>query len=233
MDTKYLIELCKNLYEQKHDETESFINSIADFLLANKDNSSIIADEFKPLVVPIYNLWTTNALSELLEGRLFISEAFLNNLASVIVGKSSIIKSIDVNCYGNGTMDCMIEHRMGRFLIKGELVECVHNSHKSNLIVSINDKKNLNVGLGKLFSPLAMNMANGLLEKNLNKTCRNGIKMVYASDVVTIDFKDFIRKLFVNRYEIMGKKLSDLVSVTQAMVVDGGIELRLKYNVNE
>lgn len=233
MDYKYLIGFCKNLYAQKRDETECFINSVADFLLANRENPAIVSEEFKSLILPLYNLWTTNVLSELKEGRLFISEAFLNNLLGVILARSSTIKTADINCYGNGSMDCMIEHRMGRFLIKGEIVECINDAHKSNLVLCINEKRALNGGLSKLFSSLAMNMVNNLLEKNLNMTCRNGIKLIYASDILTIDFRDFLKNVSVNRYEILDKRPSELVHVLQALVVDGGVELRLKYNVND
>ncbi len=233
MDYKYLINFSKNLYAQKREEMESFINSIVDFLMANRDDPAIVTEEFKPLIIPAYNLWTTNALPELIEGRLFISEAFLNNLLGVILGKSTTVKTIDVNCYGNGSMDCMIEHRMGKFLIKGEMIECIHDPHKTNLVLCVNERKALNMGLSKLFSSLAMNMVSNLLDKNLNANYRNGIKMIFASDILTIDFKDFISKVFINRYDFMDKKITDLIYITGATVVDGGIELRLKYNVND
>ena len=137
MDNQQIIDLCKLFYTEKTSESISFINTVADFVLENKD--IVVNEDLRPLVAPLYNLWTINALPEILNGRLFISEAFINSMLTQVSANSSVLKSIDVNCYDSGNVDFMVSHQMGRFLIKGEIVECSHNNQKSILVFCINN----------------------------------------------------------------------------------------------
>lgn len=232
MDSQLIIEICKNFYNQKKGETISFVNTVADFIEENQEE--LFPDEYRPLIKPLYNLWTINAFPEILNGRLFLSEAYLNSLLTQVSANSSVIKSIDVNCYDSGSIDFMISHQMGRFLIKGEIVECCHNSHKTNLVFCINNKQVMSDGsLSKIFSQITMNVLNKALDNILNQNLSNGIKLIYGSDVVTIDFKDFITRSFLKQIKIFDYFLADWVNIEKAIVMDGGIELRLKFRNDE
>ena len=232
MDNQQIIDLCKLFYTEKTSEAISFINTVADFILENKD--IVVNEDLRPLVAPLYNLWTINALPEILNGRLFISEAFINSMLTQVSANSSVLKSIDVNCYDSGNIDFMVSHQMGRFLIKGEIVECSHNNQKSILVFCINNKQVLSDGsISKIFSQLTMNVINKALDNMLNKSLPNGIKFIYGADVVTVDFKDFIARSILKKYKLFERCLADWVVIEKALVVDGGIELRLKFKNDE
>ena len=232
MDNRQIIDLCKNFYEQKKSESISFINAVADYLLDNKETA--VSEDIRPLVAPLYNLWTINALPEIINGRLFISEAFINSMLTQVSAKSTVLKSIDVNCYDSGNIDFMVSHQMGRFLIKGEIVECCHNNQKTTLVFCINNKQVLSDGsISKLFSQLTMNVINKALDNMLNTTLSNGIKFIYGADVVTVDFKEFVARSILKKYKIFEHFIADWVVIEKAIVLDGGIELRLKYKNEE
>lgn len=232
MDNQQIIDLCKLFYTEKTSESISFVNTAADFILENRD--IVVNEDLRPLVAPLYNLWTINALPEILNGRLFISEAFINSMLTQVSANSSVLKSIDVNCYDSGNIDFMVSHQMGRFLIKGEIVECSHNNQKTILVFCINNKQVLSDGsISKIFSQLTMNVINKALDNMLNKSLSNGIKFIYGADVVTVDFKDFIARSILKKYKLFDRYLADWVFIEKAIVVDGGIELRLKFKNDE
>ncbi len=232
MDAKIVLGLIKNFYKQKPEETEKFINTVADFILENRRDPTIVNPKIRPLIVPLHNLWTTNALTEIADGRLFISEAFINSFLGVQIKDNHSFKSVDVNCYESGTIDCMVEHTMGRFLIKAELIECVHDQKKSNIVFCINDKKVISSGgLQQLLASVTLKLANTFLSKYLNTTLRNGIKLVYGSDVLTVDFAELLNNSELFNHLVDEKPIKYLVNISKATVVDGGIELGLKYNV--
>ena len=204
--------------------------SDVDISCAKLTKDIVVNEDLRPLVAPLYNLWTINALPEILNGRLFISEAFINSMLTQVSANSSVLKSIDVNCYDSGNVDFMVSHQMGRFLIKGEIVECSHNNQKSILVFCINNKQVLSDGsISKIFSQLTMNVINKALDNMLNKSLPNGIKFIYGADVVTVDFKDFIARSILKKYKLFERCLADWVVIEKALVVDGGIELRLKF----
>jgi hypothetical protein len=233
MKLKDILEISRHFYEQKPDEAMHFANDVADFLLENKNNPEVINPAFKKLVDPLHNLWATNALPEIVNGRIFLSEAFINSFIGTQIAGNESVKSVDINCYGSGTIDCLISHSVGRFLVHAELVECVHDPKRSNIVFSISDKKVMSSeGLvQKLLVSAIMPVFNTFLSKTLNQTLRNGLKLIYGSDVLTIDFADMLKNSALGKYTVDDRSAVYLVSIQKATVVDGGIELSLKYNV--
>jgi hypothetical protein len=233
MKLKEILEICRHFYEQKPEKAMSFADDVADFLLENKNNPDVINPGFSKLIEPLHSLWATNALPEIVNGRLFMSEAFINSFIGTQIAGHESIKSIDINCYGSGTVDCLVAHSVGRFLIHAELVECVHDQKKSNIVFSIIDKKVMSSeGLvQKLLVSAIMPVFNTFLSKTLNQTMRNGLKLIYGSDVLTIDFADLLKNSALGKYTVDDRSAAYLISIQKATVVDGGIELSLKYNV--
>ncbi|MBQ8707049.1 MAG: hypothetical protein IJ523_03050 [Succinivibrionaceae bacterium] len=232
MNLKALLEIGKELYAQRPEETMQFANTVADFLMDNRDNPAVVDPRFSHLIEPLHNLWAINALPEIADGRVFISEALINTFLGTQIKDNDSFKSVDVNCYGSGTIDCLVEHSMGRFLIKAEILECVHDQKKSNLVLCINDKKVMSSGgLQKLLASVTMTLANNFLGKYLNQTLRSGVKLIYGSDVLTVDFAALLKNSELGQYMVDDKPAVYIVTIQKATVVDGGIELSLKYNV--
>ena len=78
-----------------------------------------------------------------------------------------------------------------------------------------------------------MNVINKALDNMLNTTLSNGIKFIYGADVVTVDFKEFVARSILKKYKIFEHFIADWVVIEKAIVLDGGIELRLKYKNEE
>ncbi len=235
MDIKTVMGTVRAFYEQRPREAERFVNAVADFLLENRDDPAIVDPGVGRYVPYLHNIWTTNALPEIVDGRLFISEALINSFIGTSIRESESfksVKSVDINCYGSGVIDCMVEHSLGRFLIRAEIAEWVHDNRKSCVVFCINDKKVMSGNtLQKMITGAIMTLVNNFLLKDLNRTLRNGVKLIYGEDVLTVDFSGAVAASDFLQRSIGDRRLCQLVGIQKAVVLDGGIELSLKYNV--
>lgn len=231
MENSYIARLFRSMLASKKDAVEGVFNAFVDFMLENRDNPEIVPSELSDIVPAIHNLYAQNALGELANGRMFISDGFLNSAALHLANNSSVINSIDIVCYGGGTMDFVVSHQMGKFLIKGDVMECHHDSKSSRLLFCINEKKVVSAGLSQMFASLTKSLAVKFLDKTFNRSLPNGLRFTYAADVITVDFAEYIENLPFN-YRVGGRKISDFVAIEKVDVVEGGLELKLKYNLD-
>ena len=80
MDTSYIARLFRSMLASKKDSVEGIFNAFVDFMLENRDNPEIVPPELADIVPAIHNLYAQNALAELANGRMFISDGFLNSV---------------------------------------------------------------------------------------------------------------------------------------------------------
>lgn len=231
MNNEYLLNFLSEFYSQNKACSEQFVNTLADFLLANKN--TLVTEEFRPYINNLHSLWTINALPEILKGRIYISDALLNSFLGQIVSHINLVKTIDANCYGNGSIDFMVEHKFGRFLIKGELNKLIHNKKESQMQFCISKKEDITSGIGMIFQKFTAGIANKVLEDSLNKNYSNGIKFNFGQDVITMDFKEFLEKSILNKYKLMDKLLINLIEINKVTVLNGGLEVGFKFKHNE
>ena len=203
----------------------------------NKDIAAFAAKyvvDFAPVIDVVRDTWSKETLTELAEGKIFVSDAVLNHLMKERLANAERppLKSLTVASDASGTLTLNAKTLDDKRLsLTGTIEKFVRESDKAEFVYKVQKHKLPGHGLTSwIFGNLSLSAAQKLMGTvKLDKDLPVSVK----GNTVTVDFSEVVEQTRLAKTELFGQKLIDMIIIEGALVKDGGIEIDTRFNVNE
>ena len=194
--------------------------------------SGFVAD-FMPFIDIVRDTWDRETLTALSEGKIFVSDALLNEMLAQRLTKeeNSPLKKITVNSSADGTFSVNALLPKNKTLVLQGIVESfVKEPGKAQIVYRI--QKHKMSGDNSLTAFVFKNLSLSTAQKLFGdlRSAKKDLPVTVKHNTVTVDFADVLAASRLAGATLPnGKKLLDLVEIEGASVKKGGIEIDTKF----
>ena len=188
------------------------------------------AADYGPALAKLHKYWDQQSLLALLQGRVFVDDATLNEAIARQVPADGSVQALTVASHANGRLDITATTaKYGDIELSGTIDEFVHDGDTSYMVYHVRSKNIPQHGLMSwIFSRVSLGMAArfagdlGIPEQVPVKIHRNTVRIDYSQVLAASD---------VGQAEFMGHRLVDMLEIKGATPHDGGIEFQTELHV--
>lgn len=206
----------------------------AQYLSLDLDGIKAKVQDFSPVIRVVRDTWDHQTLKEILEGKVYLSDAMLNEiLAKRITGREdSPLSSVRLLCHGNGRMDIAAMTRNGDSLeLSGTIEKFVHKGDASCLVYRVRKHSMPGHGISSwLFSQVSLSMAQRLVGRI---EAPENLPTKIDHNTITVDFSKVLEESRFGQAELEGTRLLDMLEIKSAKPKEGGLEVAVDVHVSD
>ena len=189
--------------------------------------------DYAPVIDVVRDTWDKETLTELLDGKIFVSDAVLNFYLKerLVNEENSPLKSIVV-ASRDGMMNINAVTKDDKKLaFEGTIAEFIKNKDSSRFVYRVKKHKFPGHGITSwVFGSVSLSMAQRLFGA---LPVSDKLPVTVKHNDVTVDFGNVIADSKLGQTEFAGQKLSDMVEIENALLKNGGMEIDTKLNISD